>query len=206
MIKAIAFDLGGVFFAEGKSVALESMKKKYNYDPKIIKPLLSARLSQMATAIRRGDIEDEEFWSWVQSKLPAGYDAKIIKQEFYDGYILDKDICDLVKKLKEKYVLIVFSGNIRDRIDYLENKYNFRYLFDLEVYSFDCHTTKTDLGDLFYRKLIETANCEPAEILCIDDGDYVVEPLKKLGVNIILYSRGGIQNLLKELRDFEVNV
>ena len=203
MIKVIAFDLGGVLFAEGKSVALKIMKEKYGYNPDIILEILN---SKNGKDLRRGLLSDEKFWSWAQKQFPEGYNAKTIKKEWYDGYYLNKDVYGLVKGLKksEKYKIITFSGNIKSRIDYLEEKYNFRGLFDQEIYSFDCHKTKPDKE--FFEELTKIPNVKLEEVVLIDDDENNGKIAAGLGVKCVIYKQGELENLKNDLNKLGIDI
>jgi len=194
-IKTIALDLGGVFFSEGKKVASEVLYQKYGYDKEMILDLLNSPKSK---DLRKGLITDEEFWLWATSKLPQGYDVKIIKKEWYDGYILDENILNLVKKLKNKYKIIAFSGNIKSKVEYLDKKYHFRRYFDAEIYSYDhCFDKKEKKSFEILTK--ETGN-KYEEILLIDDDEKHIGLAKELGMNAVIYQTGKIEKLEEALR------
>ena len=201
MIKVIAFDLGGVLFAEGKSVLIKRLSKEKDYDKDVV---LSILKSPKSIDLRKGLITDEEFWTWAQKQLPNDYDAQLIKKEWYDSYLLDRDILELAKSLKNKYQLIIFSGNIKSRIKYLDEKYDFRRYFDKEVYSFDYHLNKPQKE--FVEVMIKEAGVKPEEIAYIDDYLKDAAPAKELRVNIIIYSKGQIDKLQKELQQIGVDL
>lgn len=46
--------------------------------------------------------------------------------------------------------VVVFSGNIRSRVAFLEQRYGFRRLFDLECWSYDAGVSKPDPRFLHY--------------------------------------------------------
>ena len=184
MIQAIVFDLGGVLFSEGKSVAIDKLRREYGYDSELLRRIFSSRES---VDLRKGLISDETFWSWVQTQIPQGYDAAIIKKEWYDGYVLDEEVLDLIKQLKSKYRLIAFSGNIGSRVRFLEEKYGFRKLFDVEIYSFDYHLTKPEKE--FVEVMIQKAGCQPEAIIYVDDNEAYATPARELGVQVVIYSR-----------------
>jgi len=194
-IKTIAFDLGGVFFSEGKKVASEVLYQKYGYDKKIILDLLNSPKSQY---LRKGLITDEEFWLWAANKLPQGYNTKIIKKEWYEGYILDENIFNLLKKLKNKYKIIAFSGNIKSKVEYLDKKYHFRRYFDDEIYSYDYCFNKKEKKS--FEILMKKSGNKPEEILLIDDGEKHINLAKKLGINAVIYQTGKIKKLEEALR------
>ena len=98
MIQAVVFDLGGVLFSEGKSVALEKLATAYGYERKLVGAILS---SPESVLLRKGLISDADFWQWARQQLPPGYDSRLIQQEWYDGYILDKDVYELIASLQK---------------------------------------------------------------------------------------------------------
>jgi len=195
MIRAIVFDLGGVLFSEGKAVALEKLAAAHGYERKLVGAILS---SPESIQLRKGLIPDEDFWQWAQHRLPSGYDSRLIQQEWYNGYVLDKDIYELIASLQKKYSMIAFSGNIKSRVAFLEEKYHFRHLFDIEVYSFDFHMTKPERE--FVQVMIERSGVRPEEIVYIDDNESYAKPARDLGVSVVTYQRGEIERLRQELR------
>jgi HAD superfamily hydrolase (TIGR01509 family) len=197
MIKTVVIDLGGVLFSEGKSIALDNLASRHGYDRTLVGAILS---SPQSISLRKGLMSDEDFWQWVQQQLPLNYDSRLIQQEWYDGYILDPDVYELIASLRKKYSIIAFSGNIKSRIDFLEAKYRFRHLFDIEVYSFDFHLTKPERE--FVEVMIEKAGVRPEEIVYIDDNDSYAKPARELGVNVIIYCRGESSQLRQELRRY----
>jgi HAD superfamily hydrolase (TIGR01509 family) len=197
MIKTVVIDLGGVLFSEGKSVVLEKLAKVHGYDRKLIGAILS---SPESISLRKGLMSDEDFWQWAQQQLPSNYDSRLIQQEWYESYILDQDVYELIASLRKKYSIIAFSGNIKSRIDFLETKYCFRHLFDIEVYSFDFHLTKPERE--FVEIMIEKSGVRPEEIVYIDDNDSYAKPARELGVNVIIYRRGESSRLQQELRRY----
>lgn len=201
MIKAVVFDLGGVLFAEGKSMAVERLAEEHGYERGVVGRLLS---SDKAVELRRGLISDEQFWGWVQQQIPSGYDAGLIKQAWYDGYVLDEDIRALIQSLRGKYKIIAFSGNIKSRVRYLEEKYRFKHLFDLEIYSFDYHVTKPDKR--FVEIMIEKADCQAEQIAYVDDNERYAQPARELGVRVVIYKRGEAAKLKFELKQLGIRV
>ncbi len=201
MIKTIVFDLGGVLFSEGKSVAIKNLTEKHNYNKDVVLNLL---MSPKSLKLRRGLLSDSEFWGWGQSILPEGYDANLIKEEWYNSYLLDEELFNLIKRIKksEKYKLVIFSGNIESRVEFLDQKYDFRKYFDTEVYSFDYHLNKPNKK--FVEDMLNAVNSEPGEIVYIDDARECILPAQELGINTIIYSRGKTKDLERKLQEFGV--
>ena len=198
-IKAIVFDLGGVLFKDGKANAVKKLAKGNNYDERIVMDILK---SPQAIDLRKGLVSDDDFWKWVQQQLPDGYDALVIKQAWYDGYVLDKGVFNLLIKLHGKYELVVFSGNIKSRVEYLDKKYGFRKFFNLEVYSYDHHFNKPEKG--FFEALIRKSGLQPQEMIFIDDTEEAVKPAQEFGINGLVYETGNIHQLENDLRNFGI--
>ncbi|MDH3378248.1 MAG: HAD-IA family hydrolase [Gammaproteobacteria bacterium] len=194
VVKVIVVDLGGVLFAEGSSEAADVLSRRHGYDKNIV---LGVFHSPESIALRKGLISDVEFWTWVRSSLPERYDARTIQHAWYDGYLLDEDVLELIRQLKSRYTLLVFSGSIKSRVDYLDGKYDFRKYFDQEIYSFDHGLNKPDKA--FVDVMLEKAGCKPNEIVYIDDQISATAPAQVLGVKTIIYRRGEIRKLRTSL-------
>jgi putative hydrolase of the HAD superfamily len=199
VIKTVVVDLGGVLFSEGKSVALDKLAAAPGYDRTLVSAVLS---SPQSILLRKGLMTDSEFWQWVQQQLPAGYNSALVKTEWYDGYILDAEIYALVVNLRKKYSILAFSGNIKSRIAHLEEKYHFRHLFDVEVYSFDFHMTKPERA--FVEVMIAKSGARPEEIVYIDDNDSYAQPARELGVNVIIHRQADAAGLRVALKQHGV--
>ena len=160
MIKAVAVDLAGVLFSEGKFVALVKLAAEHGYDRTLVGAILS---SPQSILLRKGFMAAREFWGWIKQQLPSNYTGGLIKSHWCDAHILDEDIYSLIANLRKKYLIIAFSGNIGSRIGYLEGKYHFRHLFDIELYSFDFHMTKPERA--FVEAMIAKSGVQPEEIV-----------------------------------------
>lgn len=200
MIKTMVVDLGGVLFSEGKSVALDQLAAAHGYDRRLVSAILS---SPQSILLRQGRMTDAEFWQWAQQQLPSSYDSRLIKNEWYNSYILDDEIYALVANLRKKYLIVAFSGNIKSRVAFLEERYHFRHLFDVEVYSFDFHMTKPERA--FVEAMIVKSAARPEEIVYIDDNDHYAQPARDLGVNVVIHQKGDTAGLRAALRQLGVD-
>ena len=194
-IKSIVFDLGGVLFTEGKSVALKALIRDHGYDPAIINEILNCPLSR---DMRKGLISEAAFWSWAEGQLPESYDVQTIKNAWYEGYALDQDVFDLARRLKGRYKLAVFSENIPDRIAFLDQRYGFRELFDVEVYSYDHQAGKRDPE--FLEILLSTLDNHPHQILYIDNSKKVVDLAERQGLEVVHYTTGQMARIEATMR------
>ena len=195
MIKAAVFDLGGVLFSEGKQRAADELARQYGYDRDVI---LKVFVSPGSVDLRKGFITNDAFWDGARGELPGGYDVSLIQEAWHRGYIRDEDIHRLIQALKGQYKIIAFSDNTRDRIDFLERRYGFRKLFDVEVYSFEHGLSKQDRR--FTELMIRESGCEPTELAYVDDDRDKVAAARELGVNVLVLRTGRTGELTAGLR------
>ncbi len=194
-IRTVVFDLGGVLFTEGKSVALEVLSRDFGYDRKVVSDLLTCKLSR---DLRKGLLSEATFWSWAADQLPEGYDAQVIRDKWYKGYVLDPDIFVLVKRLQGHYRLVAFSENIRERVAYLDERYGFRELFDDEIYSYDHHFGKRDPE--FLEVLLAILGERPDEMLYIDNCTTPLGMAERLGMRVVHYTTGQKKSIDEVIR------
>eukprot|EP00727_Mastigamoeba_balamuthi_P007685 m51a1_g3537 hypothetical protein (216) ;mRNA; f:972446-973339 len=201
VIKALALDLGGVFFAEGKAAAMPVLRDKYGYDPVLVQSVLTGPHSD---SLRKGLIEDDAFWKWVETELNTRangsgvhYDASIVRSVWYDAYTVDEGVRRIALEAKALGCrLVVFTGNIRGRIQYLQAHHQFEDLFDAKVYSYDHHMSKAQPD--FHKEMIKASGCKPSEIIYVDDDPKHTKIASELGVNCFTYRPSKVS----ELREF----
>lgn len=194
-VRTVVFDLGGVLFTEGKSVALEVLSRDFGYNRTIVWDVLTCKQSR---DMRKGLLSEEAFWSWVAGQIPEGYDAQVIKDEWYKGYTLDPEILKLVKRLQGHYRLVAFSENVQSRVVYLDQRYQFRELFDEQIYSYDHHFGKRDPE--FLEILLRVLGDPTTEILYVDNSKAPLEMAEKLGMKVIHYTTGQKESIEAMMR------
>ena len=202
-IKTIVFDLGGVYFTPGSFLAIEKIKEIYDIENgTLLREIFSDKPNSEANLIRRGLISIEEFEEKLFSKLGINVkERKHTRYIWFGSYCIHYGIETLLQALrKNKYRLIIFSGNVRERVEYLEKKCRFLKYFDDTVFSFDYQMDKNDIE--FYRILINHIECEPSEALLIDDEKKNVKIARSLGFNAIHYYY--TEKLLEDLKKYNI--
>ncbi|TFF89272.1 MAG: hypothetical protein EU548_07745 [Promethearchaeota archaeon] len=205
-IKTLIFDLGGVYFTAGTPIALKKIERLYGIqDKRLLKYIFSSDSDSIGSQIRLGLITIDEFETQIRSKLRIPkYKNNCIWQFWFNSYIPNPNMPEFVQYLSKsgKYRMVIFSGNVRERIKFLDKKYDFLKYFDDTIFSFDYQYNKRDIE--FYHELLDHINCKPKQALIIDDHRYVLNNGQSLGFNGIQYSC--TEQLIKELRKFDVIV
>ena len=127
MIKTIIFDYGGVVFEAGTTSRIIKFSHVFNAPRKVVYKLMSTKPRKEGAAFRAGKMTAREFWKIARKKMNMSQkQADHMKKLWFEAYTPRKGMLDLLKKLKKNYRLVVFSGNTRERVRYLNKKYKVR--------------------------------------------------------------------------------
>ncbi len=204
VIKTIVFDLGGVIFTDGSMLAIKKIKnalRLQDSDCELLEECFSNEPNSMGQLIRLGLITFDEFLDRFVKKLNLPKSKKTtIKHLWFSSYVPNYKMKKILKKLSKKYRIVAFSGNVKDRIKYLEKRYNFLKYFDYKVFSFDYHKNKRRMD--FYEELLTHIDCDPSEAVLIDDSWNNIDRAEIVGLRGIHFSY--TEQFLKDLKDYGI--
>ena len=206
-IKTIVFDFGGVLFTDGSLVAIKKIQRAFKLkecDTEDIMDCFSNEPGAIGNLIRLGKISLEEFEDGFAERLGLTDSQKrTLRHHWFSSYVPNYLMKKVVKKLAKDYNLIAFSGNVRERIEYLRKRFRkmFKY-FDDEVYSFDYGQQKRNIE--FYEILLDHLDCKPEEALLIDDSPRNIRIARSIGMHGIRYSY--TEQFLDELKDYGIEL
>jgi len=201
-IKTIVFDLGGVYFTRGTYLAIIKLMDLYNIDNFfLLYEIFGDKYQKEGYLLRKGLITLDEFKARVGEKLhiPREDHGHIIKI-WFGSYLPHYKIKELVVDLRENYRLVIFSGNIKERINFLNERYGFLNYFDDWVFSYDYQKNKNDIE--FYKELLKHIKCQTSETILIDDEQKNVEFGQSFGLNAIQYYY--TEHLIEQLQKFNI--
>ncbi|MBI3031854.1 HAD hydrolase-like protein [Candidatus Woesearchaeota archaeon] len=181
MIKAIVFDLDGVYFQNGKQNFIRNVSGKFNIDRNIVADIFLK--SNLMTKCKRGEINGDEFWKnaikiWKIKSTPEEL-IGILKE----GYEVNYSAKKLIQKIRNMRIkAIICSNNFPDRIEALNEKFNFLKDFDFVILSYRYNMLKPEL----FKKIPEITNFSEEEVIIIDDSADLIKKAKEIGFNTIL--------------------
>jgi HAD superfamily hydrolase (TIGR01509 family) len=192
MIKAVLFDLGGVYFEDGTKKFINKLVIKTGKSFDSLYPIFREGKS---LEYRENKITGLNFFSWAANKV-----GNILPDElnrlWVSQYTVIPGIKKLILDLKQKGIIVtILSDNVPERVNYLQEKYHFMELFDDAVYSYDVNLTKTS-PDIF-KLALKKIHAKPQEAIFVDDREINLEVAKKLNINTVLFK--GVEDLKKEL-------
>ena len=194
--KAIILDLGGVIFENGTKITIKYINENYGIDKQILNNIFYGELSW---ELRKGKISYRSFWDSMYMMFPDFFEIVNNNAELYwhNSYTINPSILKLLANIKGSYTIGAISGNIRERIEFLEEKYHFSSLLDFAVYSFDFGEDK--LSNKLYENAVFELNIrgiKPEESLFVDDNLDCLETASKLGFHTYLFK--DIENFISE--------
>ena len=105
-----------------------------------------------------------------------------------------KEIINLIKKLKKKYKVGIFSDQT-NWIYEIDKNYNFLHIFDYKFISYDVGYTKED--DEIFEIVIDKCDVSPEKILFVDDREKILDNAKRF--NFQSYKFESVDNTVKDL-------
>jgi len=204
-IKTIIFDLGGVYFTRGTYICIKKIKDLYKIkEHHSLREYFFDEYKKEGYLLRLGLITMDEFEERFMTQFNINeHNINHIRYLWFGSFVPYYRMEDVIKKLRAKnFRLIVFSGNIRERIEFLEKRYGFSKYFDDFVYSFDYQKNKGDIE--FYNELLNHLECDPNEAILVDDERRNIEFANSLGLNGILYYY--TEQLVNELNKYNIQL
>lgn len=182
MIKAIIFDLGGVLFTNGTKQFIQDISKKYNLDPELVKEIMDG---DVGSQYREAKITRDEFWKIALEKLNLPENIDNLEEQWISGYELIEGTKDIILELAKKYKVYYLSDNVRERVDRINNKYNFLEWFEDGIFSHEVGVRKPNPE--IYKYALKKARVNPNEAVLIDDKQSALEPAQEIGITSILF-------------------
>lgn len=198
MIKAICFDLDGVYFTpESFKRFKESLPTKADYAE--IEYVFHK--SPEINDFKLGRINEEAFWDFVKSKLDISRTNQELFELLRDSYEINLNVKNFINEVRAKgYKSLACSNNFETRVRELNEKFSFFQDFDIRVFSFEEGVTKPDKK--IFEVLVGKTNLKPEEIIYSDDTEEKLNGALELGINAFVFEN--FEQFKEKLREFGV--
>ena len=196
----IMIDFGGVYFTTARYAVTDKFSKKFNMpQKKIINALMGSNWTKYAT----GKSDEKKYWKHISKKLDISKrQTQELRKAFYSYPSLNTGMVDLVKRLKEKYRIVVLSSNIVGWVKFLEKKYKLSEEFHEQHYSFNHGIDKPSAR--FFLSAAKKMKTKPENCIVIDDNKIFISAVKKTGARTILFKNA--KQLEKDLIKLGVEI
>ncbi len=190
MIKALTFDLDGVYFINGKSNFIKNLVALGVNETEAKRVFLESE--EMNRKYKTGQWTDQEFWTWALTEWKLNKTVSDIVDLLISGYEENKEVVGFVKNIRAKgYKTLICSNNFAARINGLQKKFGFLDNFDAVVLAYQVGSTKPDRK--IFEELISKSGVQPNEILYTDDYQAALDSAGNLGIQTYFY---------KDFKDF----
>lgn len=201
MIKAICFDLDGVYFTEtGKKAFHKKLVDIVGDEGKVVHVLYKS--DEMRSFVT-GKITEQEFFDFVREYLSIDSSNQEISDLWVEEYEIDSKVRESVLKARENgYITCICSNNNPARVNALEKKFRFLTDFDVVVFSYEVGFFKPTKE--IFQTLIDKSGVKANEIVYSDDNPERLDGAKELGINTFVY--GDFDSFIQEIRDLGVEI
>ncbi|AQU82636.1 MULTISPECIES: HAD family hydrolase [unclassified Halomonas] len=183
-VKAVVFDLDGVYFERGTENFVASLIHVYGLTPRQVEDVYFN--SEEMKKLKLGEITSHEFWSFATQRWNVEATREELIEMMLSGYEVREETQKYIEKLRLLGVKVAAcSNNFSDRIDGLTKKFNLDQRFDKIVVS--CKIGLAKPHSKVFNYLASELDLMPHEIVMSDDKESNVTVLQELGFEAFLY-------------------
>ncbi|MCX6732517.1 MAG: HAD family phosphatase [Candidatus Roizmanbacteria bacterium] len=183
MITTCLFDLGGVLFTNGTKKFIKELSISHKIPEDKLREVIDGEIGSL---YRESKITRDNFWKKVIEILHLPESANTLEKKWIDGYEIISGTREIIIELSKEYKVFYLSDNVKERVDSLNNKFDFIRLFKGGIFSHEAGVRKPN--PKIYEFALHKSNSKPEETIFIDDKPHFLEPAKKLGIETILFT------------------
>ena len=201
MIKAITFDLDGVYFPNGKANFIKALVNLGVAEDEAKRVFLKS--DQMSQVYKNGKMTDEEFWTWAAEEWKLNKTPQELIDLLIAGYDVDQRVVETVRKARANgYKTLICSNNFKAQIEGLQRKFGFLDDFDALALSYEIGASKP--SEAIFQELIKKAGVPAQTIVFADDNQENLSGAKNLGIATFLYE--GFDKFIEQLKLLGVEI
>jgi HAD superfamily hydrolase (TIGR01509 family) len=201
MIKAITFDLDGVYFPDGKANFIKVLQKHGISEDEAKRVFLNS--DEMNEQYKLGTMSDGEYWTWAATEWKTILTPKELQTLLINSYSVDAGVEELVQSVRQHgYKTLICSNNFPARVKGLQERFNFLDNFDTSVFSYEVGATKP--SEIIFTELVKRSGVLAEEIAFADDNPAKLSGAKAIGITAFVYR--GFDEFIKELKSLGVKL
>jgi putative hydrolase of the HAD superfamily len=195
-IRAVFFDLGGVILRTEYQAPRQQLAERLGMEYDDLDRIVFS--SETGIQAATGAITSRQHWEAVIKRLKRPLEElELIRDEFFAGDIIDRDIVNFLRSLRGTYTTGLISNNWNDLRDYLVHE-RIIDAFDHIIISAEVGVAKPEPE--IFRIALEQAGVRPEEAVFVDDFYVNIESCEKIGIKGIHFKDAeSAMQQLKEL-------
>lgn len=200
-IKAICFDLDGVYFTpKGKNSFHQALVTEYGASKEVVDELMY-RSPEMAKLVR-GQISPEVFWNRVREISGITASDHELTERWVRDYEVSPEVREVILGAKKNgYKTCVCTNNNGIRLPILMKRFNLQGDFDVIVSSHEIGYTKPSKE--IFGKLLEKLAVKPQELIYSDDNPNRLSGASELGIVTFVFEN--FNQFAARLKEYGVN-
>lgn len=193
-IRAVFFDLGGVILRTEYQAPRQHLAERLGMEYDDLNRIVFNSETGYQASI--GAITSLQHWEAVMKRLKRPFpEMAAIRDEFFAGDIVDREILDFLRSLRGGYKTGLISNAWSDLRDYIVRE-KMDDAFDHIIISAEVGVAKPEAE--IFQIALEQAGVRPGEAVFVDDFNENIEGCEKVGMKGIHFSDP--QSVLQQLR------
>ena len=177
-IRAVFFDLGGVIVRTEYQAPRQQLAERLGMEYDDLDRIVFDSETGLQAAM--GTITSQQHWEAIMKRLKRPIEEMpSIRQEFFAGDIVDRDILNFLRSLHGTHKTGLISNNWSDLREYLTRE-KMIDAFDHIIISAEVGVAKPEPG--IFRIALEQAGVKPEEAVFVDDFYVNIEGCEKVGM------------------------
>jgi HAD superfamily hydrolase (TIGR01509 family) len=184
MIKAITFDLDGVYFPDGKKKFLTAIQELGVSEDEAKRVFLKS--DEMNNQYKLGKMTDDEYWTWAAKEWKLDMTTQELTQLLVDSYSVDPHVEAVVKSVRANgYKTLICSNNFPARVNGLNERFHFLDNFYAAVFSHEVGAVKP--SEAIFNELVSKSGVEASSIVYSDDDAEKLTGATAIGIVAFVY-------------------
>lgn len=201
MIKAICFDLDGVYFVNGKSNFIKNLGKYGVSEDEAKRVFLKS--DEMNKMYKEGKMTDDDYWTWAIEQWGIDLTVQEVIDILIEGYEVNEDVVKVVKEIREKgYKTLICTNNFPARIKGLDKRFGLLDNFNASVFSYEIGVTKPSTK--IFQTLVGRSGVKADEIVFADDNEENLAGAREVGIQAFFYE--GFEHFMNKLKELGVEL
>ena len=170
-------------FTNGTKIFVHQLSTAYDIAEEKVKDVLDG---DIGSQYREAKITRDMFWRQVKESLNIKEETSVLEKQWIDGYELISGTKQIIEELAKKYKVFYLSDNVKERVNALDKKFDFKKLFLGGIFSHEVGVRKPD--PKIYEYALSVSGSLPNETVFIDDKQKMLDPAAKIGMKTILFT------------------
>jgi putative hydrolase of the HAD superfamily len=183
MIKVIVWDLAGVLLHTVKGTFESLLAERLDAPEEAI---YEAIRSEVNDRWDLGEMEDDDYYTWLLQTLEQPLEKKPILQRFVrDDFYIHPQMLAAIRDYHTRYTSVLLTNFPFHLHEFLQTVWNIDGTFDHVIASCDVKLLKPD--PRMYQHALNQTGCRAEEAVFIDDREINIEGARSLGMHGIVF-------------------